>query len=67
MVQKFNRGDKVVVGNVRSASSIGYIGSLRKVAMVTQRNNENLYYTESVSGTGGAWFYENELTSATKS
>ena len=64
MVAKFNRGDKVVVKSVKSASSVGYLGSLRKVSIVMQRNGEFVYYTDSVFGTGGAWFYENELTSA---
>lgn len=59
---KFKKGDKVVVKNVRSASSVGYLGSLRKVSIVMQRNNEYVYYANSVLGTGGAWFYEDELT-----
>jgi len=64
MKAKFNKGDKVVVKSVKSASSVGYLGSLRKVSIVMQRNKEFVYYTDSVLGTGGAWFYESELTSA---
>ena len=68
MVQKFNRGDKVVVSNVKDASSVGYLGSLRKVLLIawSPRHNEYNYFTESVLGTGGAWFFESELTATGK-
>ena len=64
MIAMFNKGDKVVVKTVRSASSVGYLGSLRKVSIVMHRNGEFVYYTDSVLGTDGAWFFEDELTSA---
>lgn len=64
MTPKFKRNDRVVVNNVKDASSVGYLGSLREVKIIlwSKRHNEYNYYTDSVLGTGGAWFLESELT-----
>lgn len=68
MKAKFKIGDKVVVNNAQSASSVGYLGTLRRVLLVKQSDetHECMYYTESVIGSGGAWFYDSELTNADK-